>query len=118
MEKLNKSDFYIVARHMMELIQYDNGYGHVCGISFPVKWVNKIAKKCKVFFDANPDKFNDEFINNFCVGGDEEREGFDFLTGFKELDKLLDDYFDNGMGVGLVEIKPRIKHTYKPIKGR
>jgi len=119
MEALEKIDYNVVAKHIMELIQLDNGYGHVEGISFPAKWVNKISAKCEIFFENNPDKFNDEFIDEYGVGGDEgEKEIFMGLVGFKELDELLDKYFDDGMGTGKVEIKPRIMHTYRPIKGK
>jgi len=113
---LKKKDYIEVAKQIMELIQYDNGYGHVEGISFPKKWVNLIAKECEVFFSNNEELLTDEDLENICMGGDDVSGQYISIKGFDRLDKILNDYFDNGMGAGTVEIKPRILSTYKKIK--
>lgn len=113
---IEKKDYVEVAKHMMELIQVDNGYHHVEGISFPKKWVNLIAKECEIFFSDNDELLNDEDIENICLGGDDISDQYLKIKGFDRLDKALNDYFDNGMGTGMVEIKPRILSTYRKIK--
>ena len=114
----NKSDYVEVAKQIMELIQLDNGYGHFEGISYPKKWIKKISKAASVFFEKNPELLNDDVIDIICTGGEEDNEKFIDMVGYNELNKILNDYFDNGMDTGIVEIKPRIEHTYKRIKGK
>ncbi|MBF0759512.1 hypothetical protein IR148_00455 [Dysgonomonas mossii] len=115
--ELNNKDYKVIARHIMQAIQLDNGYGHVEGISYPDKWVSKLSKSLQIFFEANPDKFTDEDVENISLGGyDENLEIYGDLIGWSELDKVLNDYFDEGMGVGIVEEKPRIMHTYHRVK--
>jgi len=115
-EKLSDSDYVEVAKGLMELIQLDNGYGHVVGISFPTKWVNSISKSAKIFFEANPDMYTDENLEIIAVGGEDDLDKFENLVGYKKLSDTLNNYFDYGMDTGKTVIKPRIEHTYEPIK--
>lgn len=117
-EELTKSDYDEVAKQIMQNMQLDNGYGHFEGISYPKKWIDKISKAAQKFFDANPDKFTDEDIENLSCGCyDENVEYYGGLIGYDKLDKVLNEYFDEGMGTGIVEEKPRLMHTYKKRKG-
>ena len=111
-----KEDFKEVAKQLMEMIQCDNGYHHFEGISFPSKWVNKIAKKAEIFFNKYPDMLTDEVLEQIGYGGSDENEDLMVLEGYSELDKVLGEYFDEGMCEGVVEIKPRLMNTYKRTK--
>lgn len=116
-EELDKKDYTVIAKYIMQAIQLDNGYGHFEGISYPSKWVKRITKSVQTFFDANPDKFTDADLENISCGGfDENQETYGSLIGWNELDKILNEYFDDGMGTGIVQEKPRLIHTYKKIK--
>lgn len=117
-DHLTKSDYDEVAKQIMQNMQLDNGYGHFEGVSYPKKWIEKISKAAQSFFDANPDKFTDEDIENLSCGCyDENVDTYGNLVGYNELDKVLNEYFDEGMGTGIVEEKPRLMHTYKKRKG-
>ncbi len=114
---MDKKDYEIIAKKIMLDIQLDNGYGHFEGISYPRKWINKIANASEIFFENNPDKFNDEDVENICNGcNDENQEKYSKLKGYYELDKILNEYFEDGMSTGIVEEKPRLMHTYHKIK--
>ena len=111
-------NYEVEAKKIMQYIQLDNGYGHFEGVSYPEEWVTKIAHYLKVFFKFNPDKFSDQDIENISRGCDEEdQEIYNDLRGWDNLNKILNEYFNDGMSVGLVEEKPRLIHTYSEYKG-
>lgn len=115
---MDKKDYEIIVKKIMQNIQLDNGYGHVEGVSYPKQWINKIANASQIFFENNPDKFTEEDIENICNGCDDEnQEIYSSLKGWNELNKILNEYFDKGMSVGVVEEKPRLMHTYLKNKG-
>ena len=114
---MDKKDYEIIAKKIMLDIQLDNGYGHFVGISYPRKWINKIANASEIFFENNPDKFTDEDLENICIGGyDENQDIYGKLKGWDNLNKILNEYFDDGMSIGIVEEKPRLMHTYRKNK--
>ena len=86
-----------IAKSLMKEIQYDNGaVNRWNDETYPEKWVNKIAIAAGVFFEANPDRLTDEDIFEIACGGMEDsEETYGKLTGWKGLNDVLNEYFDN-----------------------
>lgn len=87
-----------VARLMMEAIQYDNG---MCNRyereKYPAKWVELIKQSAEKFFTANPQYLNEKDIERIGLGGEESEaeEEFGHLEGYRELNRVLNHYFDH-----------------------
>ena len=85
-----------IAKSLMKEIMYDNGaVDRWHPEKYPKKWVNKIAPIAGRFFEHNPSYLTNEHIMNICDGFLEENEKlYGNLVGYKELDKVLNEYFD------------------------
>lgn len=90
-------DCVIIANRMMENIAYDNGaVNRFNEMKYNKRWANKIASKIHIFFNLNPQYMNDEDIEQICNGCNEDnQEKFSKLKGYKELDKVLNEYFED-----------------------
>jgi hypothetical protein len=92
-----------IAKTMMLVILYDNGYidrWHSEKSQFSVKWQNKIAPVAGKFFDLYPELMTDENIEQICQGEVGETDAiFGKYEGFKELWDILGSYFEAGCGV-------------------
>jgi len=87
----------IKARRLMQEIQYCNGMvNRFEPESYPQEWVDKIAPIANKFFELHPDLYDDENIENICDGEyGENQDRYGELEGYKELDEVLGDYFEN-----------------------
>ncbi len=85
-----------IAKSMMKEIMYDNGAVDINHPEkYPEKWVEKISIAAVLFFEANPKMLTNEDIENICCGElGENQEKYGKLEGYKELDKVLNDYHD------------------------
>ena len=92
-----------IAKTMMLAIMYDGGYVdrfHSEKSQFSKKWQNKIAPVAGKFFDLHPELLTDENIELMCIDEESEMEAmFEKYEGFHELNKILNDYFNDGCGV-------------------
>lgn len=96
MEQLTKEQSDIIAMQLMKEIQYDNGWvDRNNPESYPNKWIDKISPYAQVFFSANPNLLTNDDIENICCGElGENQELYGNLVGYKELDQVLNKYFD------------------------
>jgi len=88
-----------IAKSLMKEIMYDNGaVDRWHPEHYSEKWINKIAPIAGNFFDKHPELLNDKNIETLALGSDKCDETFDGLEnyyGFKELNDILNEYFDN-----------------------
>lgn len=87
----------IKARRLMQEIQYCNGMvNRFEPEAYPQEWVDKIAPIANKFFELHSHLYDDENIENICDGEyGENQELYGSLEGYKELDEVLGDYFEN-----------------------
>lgn len=87
-----------VARLMMEAMQYENG---MCNRyereTYSDKWVALISEAAKKFFQLNPSLLTEDNIDEIGRGGEETEmeEKYGCLEGWKELNRVLNHYFDH-----------------------
>jgi predicted transcriptional regulator len=87
----------IIAKALMKSIQYDNGMVDRWNPErYPTNWVNRIGNAAELFFDKNPAvKLCDETIDEISTGEDGElTEKYGQLEGYKELNTVLNRFFD------------------------
>lgn len=86
-----------IARTLMKEIMYCNGMVNRWEPEwYPKKWVNKIASIAGGFFEANPKILTNDHIRRICDGEEGENEKiYGKLEGWKELNQVLDDYFND-----------------------
>lgn len=85
-----------IAVKLMHEIAFDNGFfNRWIPEEYDQKWIDKITPIALNFFAKNPTILTDEHIENICAGEDSEVEkAYGALEGFKELDAVLDEYFN------------------------
>jgi hypothetical protein len=90
-----------IAKSIMLEIQYDNGVIDRYNPEYiSPKWLELISEKAGAFFDLHPELLTDENIELICLGNDDGHfEGFNEIEGYSELNKVLDDFFDDGFGI-------------------
>jgi len=102
-EKQIDPGYLEIAKELMMSILYDNGYidrWHSEKSQFSKRWQYRIAPIAGKFFDLQPELLTDETVENICCGFVEEnQESYGDLDGYKELDKILNEYFNSGCGV-------------------
>lgn len=85
------------AEKMMDDIAFDNGaVDNKHSMKYPQKTVNEIADKSYIFFNENPKMATDKNMEEICVGcWKDNQKKYGKMKGYKELDKVLDKYFDS-----------------------
>lgn len=91
-----------IAKKLMKHVLMGNGVVMVSNCDlFDPKWVKQIGNKAGAFFDWHPYLLNDEMLELIATGEEEDinAEGLWDLSGFDELDEVLDEYCDDGFGL-------------------
>lgn len=85
------------AKKMMDDIAFDNGaVDSKHQMKYPQKKVDEIANKSYVFFNENPSLATDKVMEEICIGcWEDNQEKYGKKKGYKELDAVLDKYFDS-----------------------
>ena len=88
-----------IANSLMKEIMYSNGMVDRWRPEpkpYPKKWVNKIAPIAGKFFDLYPDLLTDENISEMSDGDvDDNEKKYGGCKGWKELNEVLNDFFNN-----------------------
>lgn len=85
------------AKRLMQEIMYCNGIvNRNEPEAYPTEWLDKISLPANKFFYLHPHLYNNDDIQNICDGEQgENQELYGSLEGYKELDEVLNDYFES-----------------------
>ena len=86
-----------IAKMFMKHIQYDNGTVNCLeDETYPEEWTGKIAESLIDFFYHNPELLDEKVVEEIALGSADGsmRKKYGMLNGFKELDEVLNEYFD------------------------
>ena len=102
MEVKTDTGYQIVARKLMEHVLYDNGAvdcWHPDNRSmYPKKHFDAITKAAEVYFEAHPEMLTDENLDEIASAGeDENNDKFGIHTEYAELDRVLNEWFNEGI---------------------
>ena len=117
MTTLNTRNKRKIAKMFMKHIQYDNGcVNRFEDETYPEEWVGKIAEALIDFCLYNPDLLDEDVIEEIAIGSEtgEMRKKYSVLRGFKKLDEVLNDYFDEALTLNIKkQVNETKKHTEK-----
>ena len=99
-----------IAEKLMEEIMYDNGWvNRLEPEFFDPAWVSKIGAVAGPFFENHRHLLNDEALEDIVCGEyGENQQKYSSLNGFKELDEVLNAYFESGGNIGRVAAQLRV----------
>lgn len=94
---MSEINYTEIAEKIIINILQDNGCINRLEKNFYPEWVYKIAGPVEKFFSKFPQLIDDNFFELLCTDPESISITIKALSGYKELENILDDFFENGI---------------------